>query len=91
MTDYKKTMTQAQDQAFETAKQWIKIQEQAFAGVQSLRVGLLPDQFPTLSEMAEARYAFVGNVLQLQKETSLRFLKGVETAFQPAQPAAAKV
>jgi hypothetical protein len=91
MADYKKTITQAQDQALETARQWAKAQEQAMAGLQGLRGGLLPDQFPTLVELAEARYTFAGNILQLQKETSLRFLKVLETAFQPAQPAAAKV
>lgn len=91
MADYKKTMTLAQDQALETARQWAKVQEQTWAGLQGLRGGLLPDQFPTLSEMAEARYTFAGNMLQLQRETSLRFLKVLETAFQPAHTAAAKV
>jgi hypothetical protein len=79
MADYAKTITQAQEQTLQAAKLLAKAQDQALATFKDVQGKFLPDQLPTATEAVEATYAIAANMLQFQKEATLRWIDTLTT------------
>jgi hypothetical protein len=83
MADYTKNITQAQEQAFQAAKLLAKAQDQALATFKEVQGKFLPDQLPTATQAVEASYAVATNILQFQKEATLRWIETMTTVRAP--------
>jgi hypothetical protein len=79
MADYAKTITQAQEQTLQAAKLLAKAQDQALATFKDVQGKFLPDQMPTATDAVEATYTIAANILQFQKEATLRWIDTMTT------------
>lgn len=84
MTNYEKFVTQAQEGVLQAAKQLTKAQEQAIAALKEAQTSATAG-LPSATQLVEANYVFTTQLLQIQKDLTLRWVE----AFAPA-PAATK-
>jgi hypothetical protein len=85
MTNYEKFVTQAQEGVLQAAKQLTKAQEQAIAALKEAQ-GNATAGLPSAAQLVEANYAFTSQVLQIQKELTLRWVEAAAPAAEPAKP-----
>jgi hypothetical protein len=86
MTNYEKFVTQAQEGVVQAAKQLTKAQEQAISALKEAQA-TATNGLPSPSQLVEANYAFTSQLLQIQKETTLRWIEAFVPS--PAKPAEA--
>lgn len=83
MTSYKEFVTNAQEGVVEAAKRLTKAQERAISALKEAQTSAT-STLPSAAQLVEANYVFTNQLLQIQKEMTLRWIELLGPA--PAKP-----
>jgi hypothetical protein len=86
MTAYDKFVAQAQEGVLQAAKQLSKAQEQAIGALKQAQANATAG-VPSPAQLVEANYVFTTQLLQIQKDLTLRWIDAVTAAAEPVKPA----
>jgi ATP-dependent protease HslVU (ClpYQ) peptidase subunit len=82
MINYDKFITQAQENMQQAARQLTETQEKAIAAFKEAQ-GNASSGLPSATQLVEANYRFANQVLQTQKDLTLRWLEAFAPAAEP--------
>ncbi len=84
-TEYRKLLNQGQETVFEAAREWTRIQERALSDFRAAGAAAV-DRLPAPAEVIEANYDFATRLLELQKESALRWVDATTSASPADHP-----